>query len=617
MCGIAGFVSDTNFLNESDLRTITDVLYKRGPDAGGYFFNENIGLGHRRLSIIDLSDTANQPMHSACGNYTIVFNGEVYNFREIANEILKEQSGFQFKTHSDTEVILEAFVLWKEKAIEKLNGMFAFAIINKTNKKFWLVRDRVGIKPIYYYYSNGNFIFSSELKSIAALKKKLSFSLDKEAINQFLHLGYIPFPNTIYNEVKKFPAGCYLSLENNQPVFHTYWKLEDKIQSKVIYREDEALNKLKELVASSVKYRLISDVPFGTFLSGGIDSSLVTAVAQSISTEPVKTFSIAFDSKKNEAPFAAAVANHLGTNHHEFKVTETEAIEIVPKLCGIYDEPYADSSAIPTLMVSKLARSKVTMTLSGDGGDELFMGYGAYKWATRLGDPSVFLTKGIISLLLKFGNNRQQRVANLLQRVPYRYLKSHIFSQEQYLFSRKEISKLLNKDWYNAFEVDEVLYPLNRKLSSAELQALFDLKYYLPDDLLVKVDRATMYHSLETRVPLLDYRIVEFALNLSQSLKFKNGEQKYLLKKLLYSYVPEELFQRPKWGFSVPLSKWLSGPLNYLIEEFCSKEIINKYGIVNYAEVEKLIKNFRQGKEYLYNRIWLLIVLHQWLKENE
>lgn len=616
MCGITGFIGNSNFISKEELIGMTDVISRRGPDAAGYFYQNSIALGHRRLSIIDLSDSANQPMESSCGKFVMVYNGEVYNFKEIALEIISAKPDFKFKTSSDSEVILEAYVLWGAKFVSKLNGMFAISIYEKETKKLFICRDRLGIKPIYYFFNQGNFIFSSELKSIANYKNKLQLTVNKIAINEFLHLGYVPSPHSIYNEVKKFPTGNYAIVENGKLEFFTYWDLRQKIKKEIIYNEGEAKQRLKELLISSVKYRMISDVPFGTFLSGGIDSSLVTAIAQSVSNEPVNTFSIGFETEKNEAGYAKKVANHLRTNHHELYVTESDAINLIPDLVDLYDEPFADGSAVATQLVAKMARQNVTMTLSGDGGDELFMGYGAYNWATRLNDPTWFLSKGIISKVLMYGNSRQKRVADVLQRVSARHLKSHIFSQEHYFFSRKELKLLLKEDSYAAFNLDEIYPAFSRDLSAAESQSLFDIDYYLKDDLLVKVDRATMKYSLETRVPILDYRIVEFAFNLSQNLKIKNGEQKYLLKQVLYDYVPKEFFERPKWGFGIPITQWLKGPLSYLIDDVLSKENINKHNVVNWEFVQQIIHKFRNGYDHYYNRIWALIQLHIWLNKN-
>lgn len=584
----------------------------RGPDADGHFVEGPVALGHRRLSILDLSTAANQPMYSHNGRYVTVFNGEVYNFQEIAAEL-----GIKTQTTSDTEVILEAFVLLGEDFVQKLNGMFAIAIYDKQTHDFYLYRDRMGIKPIYYYWDGENFAFASELKGIRnvpAIAAKLS--VDKQAINNYLHLEYIPEPRTIYNEVKKQPAGSYIKISDNKLSIHRYWKLEDKVKGSVVTDEAQAKETLRGLVESAVRYRMISDVPFGTFLSGGTDSSVVTALAQSVSKVPVNTFSIGFkEAKYNESQFAAAVAKQLGTNHHEFIVAEKDAMQLVESVIESYDEPFSDSSAIPTMLVSKLARQHVTMTLSGDGGDELFMGYGAYTWANRLNNPLVKTFRKPIGHALAMAGNRYKRAANLFFYEDEAGRKSHIFSQEQYVFANYELQSLLTPAYFTGIDIDESTPALPRKLSVAEEQAFFDLRFYLKDDLLVKVDRATMKFSLETRVPLIDYRIVEFALNLDESLKVKNGTQKYLLKELLYDYVPRELFNRPKWGFSIPLGNWFKGDLKYLIDETLSEAKTKQLGILNYAEVARLKQRFFAGEDYLYKKLWQLIVLHKWAEK--
>ena len=616
MCGICGFYSTSGVFSRNELEKMTSALSHRGPDAEGFYFSDFIGLGHRRLSIIDLSTSANQPMHSHNGRYVMVYNGEVYNFKEIEKDLRSMSasggSDLRIRTSSDTEIILEAFSLWGADFVNKLNGMFAIAIFDKVEKALHLFRDRIGIKPIYYYWDGQNFAFASELK---ALKKSefinRNISINPVAINEYLHLGYIPEPHSIYKNIYKFPAGSYGKLTNKGFEINKYWNIDDKISEKYISDENEAKEILKELLISSVKYRMISDVPFGTFLSGGIDSSLVTAIAQSINSEPVKTFNIRFDdSKFDESPYAKAIAAYLGTNHHEYTLTEKDALELIPKLPEIYDEPFADSSAIPTLLVSKMAKQNVTMTLSGDGGDELFMGYGAYRWAERLDNSIMQTFRSPIQKTLSLLNNRYKRASQLFENVNKENICSHIFSQEQYLFSRSEIKKILQPDFYHDFKLDENPY-LSRHLTASEKQSLFDLKYYLKDDLLVKVDRASMHYSLETRVPLLDYRIVEFAYNLHPTLRMRGTTTKYLLKKVLFDFVPENYFDRPKQGFAVPLQKWMKNELKQFVVENTSENKISKSGILNYKEIEKLKKGFYfDGNDYLYNRLWEILTLH-------
>jgi asparagine synthase (glutamine-hydrolysing) len=615
MCGIAGFFSPGKKISQHDLELMTNSMSHRGPDAAGFFFNEEktVGLGHRRLSIIDLSDAANQPMISHSERYVIVFNGEVFNFREI-----KEQLKISTRTTSDTEIILEAFEKRGSSFVHLLNGMFAIAIYDKAEKKLFLFRDRLGVKPLYYFFDEQNFAFGSEIKTltqIGFIKRQLK--VYQPSVYTFLYAGYIPEPNTIYQNIQRLPAGSFAELANNQLQITSYWKPEEKITSAVNNNFEKAKSELKELLVSSVRYRMISDVPFGTFLSGGIDSSTVTAIAQSISEKPVKTFSIGFkEAKYNESEYARQVSKHLGTQHHEFKVTETDALELIERMMTAYDEPYADSSAIPTMLVSKLARKHVTMTLSGDGGDELFLGYGMYNWAKRLNNPLVKLMRKPLATSLSTLGNRYKRGAKVFNYHNEARIKSHIFSQEQYFFSEEELMQLMTKNYQQHILFNENIFTPQRKLSTQEEQALFDIKYYLKDDLLVKVDIASMQFSLETRTPFLDYRVVEFALNLSENLKKKDAISKFLLKEILYDYVPKQIFERPKWGFSIPLAKWLKTDLHYLLEKYLNRQTIEKFAVVKWEKTDELLKRFAAGEDFLYNRLWALILLHKWMIEH-
>lgn len=616
MCGITGYYTSNKSITGADLERMTTALSHRGPDAAGYFYsgNNTTGLGHRRLSIIDLSNAANQPMHSANGRYTIVFNGEVYNFAEVRDKL-----GISPRTSSDTEIILEAFALKGAEAVQLFNGMFALAIYDSHQDALHLFRDRLGVKPLYYFHSEGNFVFGSEMKALLQVKAvKESVAVYKPAVHTFLYAGYVPEPYTIYNGIKRLPAGSYAVLSGDKLNITAYWKAEDKIEENVLSDFQLAKQSLRGLLQSSVAYRMISDVPFGTFLSGGIDSSTVTALAQHISPKPVKTFSIGFkEAKHNESEFARQVADHLKTDHHEFTVTEQDALELIDKMTTAYDEPYADSSALPTMLVSRLARKHVTMTLSGDGGDELFMGYGAYNWATRMNNPLLRLMRAPIALAMQPLGNRYKRVAGLINYKSRERLKSHIFSQEQYFFSEAELQQLLKPAYVQPILFNEQFDGIKRNLTPAEEQALFDLKHYLKDDLLVKVDVASMQYSLEARTPFLDYRVVEFALNLAPELKKHQGTTKYLLKEVLYDLVPRKIFERPKWGFSIPLDKWLKTELHYLIERYLSSQVLEKYQVVQEAVVRELVRNFEAGQNHLYNRIWVLVLLHKWLEENQ
>lgn len=623
MCGISGYYSFNDVFSETELHAMTDALAHRGPDAFGYFSDKIVGLGHRRLSIIDLSENANQPMHSSDDRYVMVYNGEVYNYREIATE-LKQKYKSDFHTSSDTEVIIEAFAKYGADFVKKLNGMFAIAIYDKQANELFIFRDRIGIKPLYFFWDGQNFAFASELKALT----KASFipsEINRNAIYQFLHLGFIPAPQSIYQSIKKLESGSWLKISKNNFESYKYWTINQQITEKVITKEKEAIVKLSDLLMSSVQYQIKSDVPFGVFLSGGIDSSLVTANAVNLSGVKVNTFSIGFEENRyNESAYAKSIATYLGTNHHEFIVSYKDAIDLIDTIFEAYSEPFADSSSIPTMLVSKLAKQHVTVTLSGEGGDELFFGYGAYQWAKRLENPLIKLFRNQIASILSTQGHYERHSEYFLY--PNKELKfSHILSQEQYFFSLQELGKLFTENFIHAtgstnlerlnnFGIE--INHLGRALTSMEKQAIFDLSFYLQDDLLTKVDRASMHFSLETRVPYLDHRIIEFALNLSPDLKFKNGTSKYLLKEILYQYIPQKFFRRPKQGFAVPLEKWLKKELRFLIDENLSRQVIEKYGYVNYDYVEELKNKFFKGDDYLYNRIWILIVLHKWLRKH-
>ncbi len=623
MCGIAGYYSPNNAFSEAELHAMTNALAHRGPDAFGFYSDNFIGLGHRRLSILDLSDSANQPMHSADNRYVMVYNGEVYNYREIAAE-LKQQHKIDFRTSSDSEVILEAYVYYGSEFVQKLNGMFAIAIYDKQQHELLIFRDRIGIKPLYYFWDGQNFAFASELNALTQISS-VPQEIDRNAIYHFLHLGFIPAPHSIYQSIKKLESGKWLKISENKIESHKYWSVNKHISEKIIIKEKEAIVRLSDLLMSSVQYQIKSDVPFGVFLSGGIDSSLITANAVNLSGVKVNTFSIGFEENRyNESVYAKAIANYLGTDHHEFIVSYKDALDLIETVFDTYSEPFADSSAIPTMLVAKLAKKHVTVALSGEGGDELFLGYGAYHWARRLNNPIVKASRNFIEFALSKSNSKFKRHAVYFKYPTENLQYSHIFSQEQYFFSFSELENMLsynflnypgsvNTERLNNFGIE--INHLNRVLKPIEKQAIFDLNFCLQDDLLVKVDRASMHYSLEARVPYLDHRIVEFALNLSPKLKFRNGTTKYLLKEILFQYVPEKFFDRPKQGFAIPLEKWLKKELRFLIEENLSKTVIEKYGFVKFEFVEQLINEFFNGKNYLYNRIWVLIVLHKWLQK--
>ncbi len=621
MCGIAGIISKEP-LDQHAVSAMAEGLLHRGPDANGIYtdVSKSVALAHTRLSIIDLSTGANQPFYSGNQRYVVVFNGEIYNFQKIRQQLISQYS-VMFKTHSDTEIIAEAFAIWKEEMIGKLEGMFAIAIFDQQTRKVYLFRDRIGKKPIFYFQSENLFAFASEIKSLLkhpAIKAQVN--INKSIVATFLHLGYIPQPDTIYSNIHKFPSGHWGTVDNLILKTQPYWKIKDSIHPGSIKSVDVAKKQLQSLLQNAVEERLISDVPLGTFLSGGTDSSLVSAVASKHTSLPLKTFSIGFkEAKFDESKFARVVAGHLGTDHSEYILTEREAIDILEAYLRHFDEPFADTSAIPTMLVSKLARKEVKVILTGDGGDELFQGYGAYTWANRLANPIAGFIRQPLKMLLKStGKSRFERIAQILESVNIGSIRSHIFSQEHYFFSQQEIRDYLVKDksFFKSFEYNESAL-LDMDLTAGERQALFDLQYYLKDDLLVKVDRASMYYALECRSPLLDHNIVEFAFSLDPALKVKDGKQKWLLKELLRAYLPAALIDRQKWGFSVPVASWLKNDLRYLIDTYLSEKVISEVGLFNGPYIKKLISDFFAGKDYLYNRIWVLIVLHKWMKENQ
>lgn len=616
MCGISGSFS-TNGVSPEGIRRATECLSHRGPDAMGIYTDpsERFSLGHRRLSILDLSDGANQPMHSACTRYAMVYNGEVYNFKELKARLPE----FNWKTESDSEVILELFAAFGTVSFSWLNGMFSIAIFDKAEDKLFLVRDQVGVKPLFYYLAEGKLVFASELKSVKAYLKFEGrvLGINRAAVAGFLHLGFIAEPETIYKNVFKFPAAHYGVISAGSPILQLtrYWNASDYFLNGPVHSEDMALKQYKELLFNSVNDQMVSDVPLGTFLSGGIDSSLVTAVAAHISQRKVNTFSIGFnEARYDESVYSANVAKHLGTHHHAFKVSVNDVLDLVPQLLDVYDEPFADSSAFPTMLVSKLARQHVTVALSGDGGDELFQGYGMYTWAKRLQNPWIKAARKPLFHASQLMNVRYKRAGVLFNYPSQDRIYTHIFSQEQYYFNEEELNGLLVNPSFDFTGINTQTGTVHA--NPAERQAFWDLEHYLKDDLLVKVDRAGMFYSLETRVPLLDKRLVEFALNLDYNLKVRRDYgSKYLMKKVLYEMVPRELFDRPKRGFAIPLKEWLKGPLTWMIEKYLSERVLLQHEFVKPGKVKQLLKKFYSGQDHLYNRIWTLIVLHWWLEE--
>jgi asparagine synthase (glutamine-hydrolysing) len=630
MCGISGYFNFDCFFTEQDLNMMVITQNHRGPDNHGVFFEKRVALGHNRLSIIDLSERGSQPMQSFNKRYVIVYNGEVYNYAEVATELkFNFDPNFHFRSNTDTEVILESFAGYGVEAVNHFNGMFSFAVYDKQEEELYVFRDRLGIKPLYYYWDGENFAFASEINALKKINK-LNLQVNYNVIPQYLNLGYIPAPYSIYQNCYKLEPGHYLKISKSNFEKKKYWSIESIISDKVIKNEKQATILISDLLASSVQYQLKSDVPYGVFLSGGIDSSLVAANAVKLSGTKINTFSIGFENQKfNEAIYAKQVANYLGANHHEFTVTITDAVEVLDDYMDAYGEPFADSSGIPTLLVSRLAKKHVTVALSGEGGDELFHGYGSYKWAQRLDNVFIKYNRILIAAFLRNTSSlRNKRAAEMFIFNDDKRNYSHIFSQEQYLFSSREINKFIINAHLSPILLEELLKYTDtsfndainntkggRKLSAQEKQALYDLKFYLPDDLLVKVDRASMHYSLETRVPYLDHRLVEKAININARLK-NDPHPKYILKEILYQHIPKKYFDRPKQGFSIPLKFWLHKEMSFLIDDYLNEVVINKVGILDYEYVKQLLERFKNGEEYVFQRLWLLINLHKWFIKN-
>lgn len=550
MCGIAGFISHDTSFAEPDLSVFCASLAHRGPNGKGTFYENRAGFAHTRLSIQDVSKASNQPFLSANGRYVAIFNGEIYNFKELAKE-------FDFlKTSSDTEVLVEMFARYGIACLSQLRGMFAFAIYDRAERKTWIARDRLGIKPLYVFRSKNTFAFASELKALTShsfIRNQLS--LDEEAQNHFLHLGFVSEPHSIYKEIKKFASGHWGCVASDTLDFeaHSYWQLDYTQDLSISYKE--AKEQTNQFLVDSVKEHLISDVPIGLFLSGGTDSSLLAAIAQKHSSQPLKTFSIGFkNSVHNEAPYAKKIAEHLKTDHTEYTLVEEEALEIMEDILVTYDEPFADSSAIPTLLISKLASQKVKVALSGEGGDELFYGYGTYLWAERLSYPFVQSNKKSLQLISQFiPGSKGQKAYNMLQNIPNEFLPAHVFSQEHGFFSAKEI---YGRPFQKLCYYGQLLNAPFRDLVTH--QNRFDFQVALKDNLLTKIDRAGMRYGLETRVPFLDHRLVEWVVKLDKSYKSKGLQQKILLKDILCDYLPVHYFNRPKWGFGIELGELLN-----------------------------------------------------------
>jgi len=660
MCGITGFVS-TRSLSEEDLYVYIDkmssVLNHRGPDDTGAWVDKekNISLGHKRLSILDLSAFGHQPMTSSSNRYIIVFNGEIYNhliLRKELNELSSEI--ISWSGTSDTETLLKCFDVYGiENSIKKLIGMFSIAVYDKKYNEITLIRDRLGEKPLYYGMVDGSFVFGSELK---AIKQFPNFNnpINRYALKKYFEYMYIPAPYSIYEGIFKLEPGHILKLNVNdirscddcidlRKNITQYWNLERKIkkqprneQKKI---EDNSITNLERILKDSVKTQMISDVPIGSFLSGGIDSSLITSLMQSNSSKPIQTFTIGFEeSSFDESEHAEKVANHLGTDHFELFVTSNQAKDLIPKLPLIYDEPFADSSQIPTFFVCASAAQKVKVCLSGDGGDEVFGGYNRYFWGPRLWNNFSWMPFIFRSFIGKsvgmVPQSSWSKLENFLSMIP---------SSKSNFSNIGNKAKKLSKALENSNNINDIYISLISELDSSEdivlnvndnkidqfgdplvdrniskdfaLEMMFrDTVSYLPDDILCKVDRAAMANSLETRVPFLDHRVVEYAWNLPIEMKIKNNTGKWGLRKILSKYVPTEITDRPKTGFAVPIGEWLRGPLKEWAEDLINEEKLIRQGYINHKKVRN-IWEMHQSRSYDYtSQIWSILMFQCWLE---
>lgn len=625
MCGICGYISRKRITKEQ-LQAMNDTMYHRGPDDSGVEIYEmdggwNVGFAQRRLSILDLSALGHQPMHSPDGRISVVYNGEIYNFRELREEL----ADYSFRSDCDTEVIIAAYLKWGIACLERFNGMFAIALYDRETQEVCLVRDRIGKKPLYYWYEDGDLVFASELKPIMKCPG-FAGRIEERVLSRYLFQQYINAPESIFQNVYKVEPGAVLRFCRGEIRTWKYWDIREvyhRAMAEPIGSYEEAKEQLKTLLRKSVKMRMIADVPLGSFLSGGYDSSLVTAVAQECSEEPVKTFSIGFHEERyNEAKYARAVADHLGTDHTELYIDEGDMFRLVESIPRYYDEPFADSSQIATMMVSQLAREHVTVALSGDGGDEFFCGYNIYDnvgQAQKL-DGLGAMVHGLCAL----PGLKQMRVED---RLPFkvrviagnreRESKTQFGAGNYPARARRMVKKLPA-----GREALPIHYLVESKYGVENWQIrrmLLDMDTYLPGDILCKVDRASMKYSLESRCPILDKDVMECSFRIPHQYKYAGGSKKYILKDIAYDYIPRELLERPKVGFGVPLDQWLRGPLLEQLSDYSSYEYLKKQDIFDAQYVSDRIGEYIKTGDAgpatgaNYSKItWSFFVFQQW-----
>lgn len=648
MCGIAGWIQAGGVSSEraKDIAaSMAQSLHHRGPDDEGIWYDNRWGVVfvHRRLSILDLSHAGHQPMLSSCGRYVIVFNGEIYNHQQLRSELEKSAHVSQWRGHSDTETLLMAFARWGvEPTLRRTIGMFALALWDTQTQRLVLARDRIGEKPLYYGFQNGVFLFGSELK---ALRQHPCFEghIDRDALALYFKYQYIPAPYTIYAGIQKLLPGHYVVIgtHDNGKVVQVdtpptpYWSLEEVVkrgkQQPFQASEKELVLHLEGILSQAVRGQMVADVPVGAFLSGGIDSSTIVALMQSQSTRPVRTFTIGFYEKAyNEAPYALAVAKHLGTEHTELYVTADDAIQVITDLPNVYDEPFADSSAIPTVLVSRLARRKVIVSLSGDGGDELFGGYPRYYFTTQVWSRLKNLPPMLRQTLKSIIRNIPPSVFYHITRHYKVWATSNPLARKERLLHLLSLKSLLEvyddrcSHWKRAdalvigsADCETAHQQVPPHLLAGDLfeQMMYiDMLTYLPDDILVKVDRAAMSVSLETRVPLLDHRVVEFVWSLPVDMKIRAGQSKWLLRQLLYRYVPSEMFDRPKSGFGIPIHDWLRTRLRDWAEDLLAENRLIREGYLRIAPIRQRWQEHVEGTANWGYYLWSVLMFETWLQ---